>query len=98
MISENIRTGQNYPWEGTCIPGTSTSNRRDYPEDSSDDNRSYRGQQHPNERERPPNERRYPNKDRRPPRRGGSQDNGRPPDRHGGPPDRHGGPLMEEDP
>ena len=44
MISENIRSGQNYPHEGTCLPGTSTSNRRDYLEDSSDDNRSYRGQ------------------------------------------------------
>ena len=43
MISENVRIGQNYPHEGTCLPGTSTSNRRDYPEDSSEDNRSYRG-------------------------------------------------------
>ena len=47
MISENVRTGQNYPHEGTCLPGTSTSNRRDYPEDSSDDNRSYRGRMTP---------------------------------------------------
>ena len=93
MISENVRIGQNYPHEGICLPGTSTSNRRDYLEDSSEDNRSYRGQQHPNERGRPPNEGRYPNGDRRPPRRGGSQDDGIPPDRHGGPPD-GGGPLM----
>ena len=95
MISENVRKGKNYPCEGPCLPGTSTSNRRDYLEDSSDDNRSYRGQQYPNERGRPPDEGRYPNRDRRPPRRGGSQDNGRPPDRHGGSPD-GGGPMMME--
>ena len=71
MTSENVRIEQNYPCEETCPQGSSTSNRRNYPEDSSEDNRSYRGQ-------RPPNERRYPNRDRRPPRRGGSQDNGRP--------------------
>ena len=91
MISENARIEQNYPHEGTCLQGTSTSDRRDYLEDSSEDNRSYRGQWHPNERGRPPDEGRYPNRDRRPPRRGGSQDNGRPPNRHGGPPD-DGGP------
>ena len=56
MISENTRIEQNYPCEGTCLQGTSTSDRRDYLEDSSEDNRSYRGQQHPNERTRPPNE------------------------------------------
>ena len=44
MISENVRIGQNYPHEGACLPGTSTSNRRDYLEDSSEDNGSYRGQ------------------------------------------------------
>ena len=44
MISENVRIGQNYPCKGTCLQGTSTSNRRDYLEDSSEDNRSYRGQ------------------------------------------------------
>ena len=43
MISENVKIRQKYPCEGTCLPGTSTSNRRDYPEDSSEDNRSYRG-------------------------------------------------------
>ena len=31
VISENVRIGQNYPCEGTCLQGTSTSNRRDYP-------------------------------------------------------------------
>ena len=98
VIPEYVRIGRNYPHEGTYLQGTSTSNRRDYLEDSSDDNRSYRGQRYPNERGRPPNEGRYPNRDRRPPRRGGSQDNGRPPDRHGGhssgggPPDRGGPP------
>ena len=45
MISENVRIGQNYPCEGICLPGTftSNSNRRDYVEDSSEDNRLYRG-------------------------------------------------------
>ena len=43
MIAENVRIGQNYPHEGTCLPGTSISNRRDYLEDSSEDNRSYTG-------------------------------------------------------
>ena len=55
VISENVRIGQNYPCEGTCLQGTSTSNRRDYPEDSSEDNRWYRNQRYPNERGRPPN-------------------------------------------
>ena len=54
MISENIGIGQNYPCEGIYPQGTSTSNRRDYPDDSSDDNRLYRGQRYPNERGRPP--------------------------------------------
>ena len=74
VISENVRIGQNYPCEGTHLQGTSTSNRRDYLEDSSDDNRLYRSQRYPNERGRPSNEGRYPNRDRGPPRRGGSQD------------------------
>ena len=43
IISENIRIGRNYPHEGTYSQGTSTSNRRDYPDDSSDDTRLYRG-------------------------------------------------------
>ena len=42
VISENVRIGQNYPCEGTYLQGTSTSNRRDFPEESSDDNRLYR--------------------------------------------------------
>ena len=87
-ISENIGIEQNYPHEGIYPQGTSTSNRRDYP----DDNRMYRGQRYPNERGWPPDEGRYPNRDRRPPRGGGSQDNGRPPNGHGGPPDGGGPP------
>ena len=37
MISENIGIEQNYPHEGIYPQGTSTSNRRNYPDDSSDD-------------------------------------------------------------
>ena len=91
IMPDNVRIGQNYPLDGTYLQGVSTSNRREYLGDSSDDNRSYRGQRHPNERGRPPDEGRYPNRDGRPPRRGRSQDNGRPPiDKED--------PLMEEDP
>ena len=78
-MSENIRIGQDHHCDGTYLQGTSTSNRREYLRDSSDDNRSYRGQRYPNLRGRLPDEGRYPNRDRRPPRRGRSQDNGRPP-------------------
>ena len=81
-----IRIGQDYPCDGTYFQGTSASNRREYPGDSSDDNWSYRSQRYPNQRGRPPDEERYPNRDRRPPRRGRSQDDGRPPNGHGGPP------------
>ena len=70
VMADNVRIGQNYPHDGTYLQGVSTSNRREYPGDSSDDNRSYRGQRHPNERGRPPDEGRYPNRDGRPPRRG----------------------------
>ena len=97
-MPDNVRIGQNYPHDGTYLQGVSTSNRREYLGDSSDDNRSYRGQRYPNERGRPPDEGRYPNRDGRPPRRGRSQDNGRPPnglmeETPGG-----GGPPMMEDP
>ena len=84
VISENMNIGQHYPCEGIYPQGMSASNRRDYPDDSRDDNRSYRSQRFPNERGQPPDEGRYPNRDRRPPRRGGSQDDGRPPNGHGG--------------
>ena len=92
-----IRIGQDYPRDGAYFQGTSASNRREYPGDSSDDNQSYRNQRYPNQRGRPPDEERYPNRDRRPPRRERSQDDGRPANEHGGPPD-GGGPLMVEDP
>ena len=86
-MSENITIRQDYPRDGTYLQGTSTSNRREYPGNSSDDNRSYRGQRYSNQRGKLPDEGRYPNRDRRPPRRGRSQDDGRPPNGHRGPPD-----------
>ena len=91
VMPDNVRIGQNYPSDGNYLQGVSTSNRREYLGNSSDDNRYYRGQRHPNERGRLPEEGRYPNRDGRPPRRGRSQDNGRPPiDKED--------PLMVEDP
>ena len=41
-LLENIRIEQEYPQEGTYLQETSVSCRREYPGDSSDDNRSYR--------------------------------------------------------
>ena len=38
-----------YSKDGTYLPGTSVSHRREYPGDSSNDNRSYKGQRHPEE-------------------------------------------------
>ena len=55
-MPDNVRIGQNYTHDGTYLQGVSTSNRREYPGNSSDDNRSYRGQRYPNERGRPPDE------------------------------------------
>ena len=66
----SIRIGQDYPHDGTYFQGTSTSNKREYLGDRSDDNWSYRSQRYPSQRGRPPDEERYPNRDRRPPRRG----------------------------
>ena len=43
IISENIKIAQHHPCEGTHPQRMSTSYRRDYPDDSSDDNRSLRG-------------------------------------------------------
>ena len=43
VMPDNVGIGQNYPHDGTYLQGVSTSNRREYPEDSSDDNKSYRG-------------------------------------------------------
>ena len=96
-LPENIRIEQEYPQDGTHLQGTFVSHRREYPGDSSDDNRPYRDQRPP-ERGRCPNwngrlpdRGRYPDRDRRPPRRGGypgggPPDGGRPPD-GGGLPD-----------
>ena len=97
IVPDNINMAQHHPQEGIHPQRTSTSNRRDYPDDSSNDNRSLRGHRYSNERGRPPEEGRYPNRDRRPPRRGGLHNNGRPPDRYGGGPPDGGGPLMMED-
>ena len=97
MVTENISSMQYHPHERIHPQRTSTANRRDFPDDSSDDNRSLRGRGYPNERGRPPEKERYSNNDRRPPRRGGLPSNGRPPDRYGGGPPNRGGPLMMED-
>ena len=87
---ENIRIGQNYPCDGTYLQRMTTSNRRDYLGDSSEDNRSFRSRGYPNQIGRLLDEGRYPDRDRRPPRRRRSQDDGRPPNGQGGP-------LMIED-
>ena len=108
VTAMNMNIGQHYSQEGIYPQGTSTANRRDYPDDSSDDNWLYRSQRFPNERGQLPDEGRYPNRDRRPPRRGGSQDNGRPlngqgghssggPPDDGGPPNGNGGPPRHHD-
>ena len=97
MVTENISSMQYHPHEGIHLQRTSTSNRRDSPDDSSDDNRLPRGRGYPNERGRPPEKERYPNSDSRPPRRGGLPSNGRPPDRYGGGHPMKEDPLMEED-
>ena len=78
-----------YFQDGTYLQGTSVSCRREYPGDSSNDNRSYRGQ-------RPPERGRYPSQNGRPPDRGRYTDRNRRPPRRGGYPG--GGPLMVEDP
>ena len=89
--------------DGTYLPGTSVSHRREYLGDSSNNNRSYRGQRlpesgrYPSQNGRPPDRGRYPERDRRPSRRGGYLGAG-PPNGggsliSGGPPDGNGGPL-----
>ena len=97
-ISESARIMEwEYSQDGTYLPGTSVSCRREYLGDSSNDNRSYQGQRppergrYPNQNGRPPDRGRYPDRDRRPPRRGGYPGGG-PPD-GGGPPNGNGGPL-----
>ena len=82
MVNDNIGNMQYHLHEGVHPPRTSTSNRRDSPDDSSDDSRSHRGRGYSNERGRPPERERYPNSDRgRPLKREGSPNNGRPLDR-----------------
>ena len=87
---ENTRIMEwEYSQDGTYLPGTSVSHRREYPGDSSNNNRSYRGQRppergrHTSQNGRPPDRGRYPDRDRRPPTRGGYPG---------------AGPLMVEDP
>ena len=63
IVTENISSVRYHPHEGINPQRISTSNRRDYPDDSSNDNRSLRGQRYPNERERPPDRERYPNRE-----------------------------------
>ena len=95
-LLEDIRNEQEYPQEGTYLQGTSVSCRREYPRDSSDDNRSYRDGRppergrYPNQSGRLPDRGRYPNRDRRPPRRGGYPG--------GGCPDGEDPLMVEEDP
>ena len=74
-----------YPHKGIHPPRTSTANRRDSSNNSSDDSRLQRGRGYSNERGRPPERERYPSSDRRPPRRRGLPSNGGPPN-DGGPP------------
>ena len=54
MVTDNIGNMQYHLHEGIHPPRTSTSNQRDSPDNSSDDNRSCRGRGYPNERGRPP--------------------------------------------
>ena len=89
-ISESAKIMEwEYSQGGTYIQGAPLTKRREYLGDSSDDNRSYRGQRppergrYPNWNGRPPDRGRYPDRDRRPPRRGGYPG---------------GGPLMVETP
>ena len=41
VTATSMNIGQHYPHKGSYPQGMSTANRRDYPDDSSDDNRSY---------------------------------------------------------
>ena len=90
-ISDSARIMEwEYSQDGMYLPGTSVSCRREYPGESSDDNRSYRGQRTPergrylSQNGRLPDRRRYPDRNRRPPRRGGYPGRG-PPDGNRGP-------------
>ena len=79
-VLENRSSVPSYLPEGIHLPRTSTVNRRDSSDDSSDNGRFHRGRGYSNERGRPPERERYPSRDRRPPRRRGLPSNGRPPD------------------
>ena len=57
MVTDNIGNMQYHLHEGIHPPRTSTSNRRDSPDNSSDDSQSHRGRGYTNERGRPPGER-----------------------------------------
>ena len=91
-MPENRSGIQHYPHEGIQPQRTSTANRRDSSDNSSNNSRLQRGRGYSNERRRPPERERYPSSDRRPPRRRGLPSNGRPPDRYGGGPLDDGGP------
>ena len=80
-ILENARIMEwEYSQDGTYLPETSVSCRREYLGNSSNANRSYRGWRppergrHPNQNGRPPDRGRYPDRNRRPPIRGGYPD------------------------
>ena len=61
---------QDHSQDGMYLSGTSVSHRREYPGDSSDDNRSYQGQRspkkgkYPSQNGRLPDRGRYPDRDR----------------------------------
>ena len=61
IVTENRSSIQYYPHEGIHPQRTSTANRRDSSDNSSDDSRSHRGRGYSNERGRPP-EREVPKK------------------------------------
>ena len=64
MMTDNIGNMQYHLHKGVHPPRISTSNRRDSPDDSSDDGRSHRGRGYPNERGRPPRREGLPNNGR----------------------------------
>ena len=94
IVFGNRDSVPSYLPEGIHLQRTSTANRRDSSDNSSDNGRFHRGRGYANERGRPPERERYPSRDRRPPRRRGLPSNGRPPNSYrrgpsdgGGPPD-----------
>ena len=65
MVPDHRSSIPYYPHEGIYPPRTSTANRRDSSNNSSEDSRLWRGRGHSNERGRPPERERYPSSDRR---------------------------------